>query len=94
MEQSNKPIWYRFPLDLSFNKDKELGLEERVINSFYDARLDSIMGWRPDFNYEGDMIGVMIYFSSGDEIFTKINPVDLRAMLGYEPIKLKKSEGI
>lgn len=80
--QSNK--WYRFPVDIYWISDEQLGLEPEEFEGFYDARADSIVGWRAEYDKEG-VIGTLIYFTSGDEILANIKPSTLRKLLNYEP---------
>ncbi len=81
--QSNK--WYRFPVDIYWKSDEQLGLESEEFESFYDARVDSIVGWRAEYSKDKGVIGTLIYFTSGDYILAKIKPSTLRKLLNYEP---------
>lgn len=91
MEQLNDK-WVRFPIDLSWQRDLDLGIESDKFEGFYDARLDSIVGWRPEYTEDKGICGTFIYFTSGDCIVAKIKPATLNNLLNYEPIKLKADE--
>lgn len=85
--QSNN--WYRFPISLHWKVDADLGLEPEEFEGFYDARADSIVGWRAEYDKDKGVIGTFIYFTSGDGILAKIKPSTLRRLLNYEPEILK-----
>lgn len=90
MEQLNKSNkWYRFPIDLHWKADEDLGLEPEKFEGFYDIRIDSIVGWRPEYDKDKGISGTYIYLTSGDSALVKVKPSTVRKLLGYEPEILK-----
>lgn len=89
MEQSSNLKWYRFPIDLHWKSDEDLGIEPEVFESFYDIRVDSIVGWRPEYDKNKGISGTFIYLTSGDSALLKVKPSTLRKILNYEPVIIK-----
>lgn len=86
MEQlNNQNKWYRFPIDLHWKADEDLGIEPEAFESFYDIRMDSIVGWRPEHDKDKGVCGTFVYLTSGDSALLKIKPSTLRKLLNYEP---------